>query len=131
MEDYDWLLNLVNFFCTLYVPYAYIKRLIDADKDIATIIRCQKSIQCIRTTKAEGYINYDSKLEEKFKNLEIDLRHKLKEAREKRKHFQIGIIPPVPHQSINVDSDSSRPNNAEFDSNQSIDLDFNFFGYDL
>jgi hypothetical protein len=131
MEDYDWFLNLVNFFCSLYVPYKCFKSLLDADKEIATIIRCQKSIQYIRTTKTEGYIDYDSKLDEKFKKLELDLRCKLKEARKERKQFSMGAIPPSPHQSINVDSDSNRLNNVESDLNQSIEIDFDFFGYDL
>ena len=100
-------------------------------RNIATIIRCQKSIQYIRTTKTEGYINYESELDEKFKNLEIDLKCKLKEARKERKQFSMGIFPPAPHQSINVDSDSNRPNNVEFDLNQSIDIDFDFIGSDL
>jgi hypothetical protein len=43
----------------------------------------------------------------------------------------VGTIPPAPHQSINFDSDSNRPNNADFDSNQSIDIDFGFFDFDL
>lgn len=85
MEDYDWLLDLINIFCNLYLPYKFIKSLIDADKGTATIIRCQKSIQYIRKTKTEGYIDCDSKLNEKFRNEEIDLRFKLKEARKERK----------------------------------------------
>lgn len=131
MEDYDWLLDLVRFFCTLYVPYVYIRSLLDADKEIATIIRCQKSIQYLRTTKIEGYIDYDPKLEEKFKKLEIDLKCKLKEAREERKQFWVGTIPPAPHQSINTDSDSNRPNNVDIDSSQSFNIDFDFFDFDL
>lgn len=131
MEDYDWLLDLVNIFCNLYVPYKFIKNLTDADKEIATIIRCQKSIQYIRETKTNGYINYDSKLEEKFKNLETDLRSKLKEARKERKQFSVGTIPSASHQFSNTDSDSNQPNNVEFDLNQSTDNGFEFFGYDF
>lgn len=131
MEDYDWLLDLVNIFCNLYIPYKFIKNLTDADKEIATIIRCQKSIQYIRKTKTDGYINYDSKLEEKFKNLETDLRSKLKEARKERKQFSVGTIPSTSHQFSNTDSDSNQPNNVEFDLNQSTDNGFKFFGYDF
>lgn len=137
MGDYDWLLDLINIFCNLYVSYKLIKSFIDADKEIATIIRCQKSIQHIRKTKIEGYISYDSTLEEKFKNLEMDLWFKLKEARKERKQFSMGTIPSVSHQFSNIDSDSNQPNNVEFDLNQSInsnlsaliDNSFEFFGY--
>lgn len=131
MENYDWLLDLVNIFCNLYVPYKFIKNLTDADKEIATIIRCQKSIQYIKETKTNGYINYDSKLEEKFKNLETDLRSKLKEARKERKQFSVGTIPSASHQFSNTDLDSNQPNNVEFDLNQSTDNGFEFFGYDF
>lgn len=131
MEDYDWFLDLVNIFCNLYVPYKFIKNLTDEDKEIATIIRCQKSIQYIRKTKTDGYINYDSKLEEKFKNLETDLKSKLKEARKERKQFSVGTIPSASHQFSNTDSDSNQPNNVEFDLNQSTDNGFEFFSYDF
>jgi hypothetical protein len=151
MEDYDWLLDLVNIFCNLYVPYKFIKNLIDADKEIATIIRCQKSIHYIRKTKTEGYINYDFKLEEKFKDLETDLKFKLKEARKERKQFSMGTISSASYQFSNTGSDSSQPNNVELDSkhlknvefdldqpnnvefdlNQSMDNGFEFFGYDF
>lgn len=39
----------------------------------------------------------------------------------------MGTIPPVPHQTSNIDFDSNRPNNVEFDLNQSIDSDLNQF----
>lgn len=101
--------------------------------------------------KTDGYINYDSKLEEKFKNMETNLRSKLQETRKERKQFSMGTIPSASHQFSNTDSDSNqpdnveldsnhpknvefelnRPNNVEFDLNKSIDSGFEFFGYDF
>lgn len=126
MGDYDLLLDLANIICSLCVPLRYLKLVLDEDREIAIIIRCQKSIQYLRKTKTEGYIDYDSKLEEIFRTLDTDLRYKLKKARQKRKQSSSWTVYPMrtPMNSDNYDSNES--NDVDSDITQSIDANFDF-----
>lgn len=89
MEEYSGFLNFIVFLIYLYFLYKGIKDYMALDQEIATIIRCHNSIEYLRTIRVDGYIDYDKKLDQKFKELQFDLNSKLKIARDKRKKIFI------------------------------------------